>query len=1032
MFKHKEFFGKRIFLFLIFSIFLSLFYFSVPNFLFDNPSQLVVYSKNYDPTLNWNVIEGKHYSIIFPTEIPDKEGSPYKQIALHIAEIAEEIYSQITLQFGTPYNPDKKFAIILEDFHDSTYGFASTVPHYLIRINLTAPGPEIFDTKFESWLRILIAHEYTHLAHFDMTDKMTTFLRFFLGQTITPNALQPLWSIEGLAIYNESRLNAGRGRLKDSRYEMYLRTDFLENRLKNLEQLEGGHLISWPAGNAPYIYGQSLVHFIAEVYGEEKLIAISKQFSSFPLLGMDWALKKVLGIDQNKLYQRWKCEKEQYFEQQVRRIVNSDKITESQQITDHCYWVECPSWLIDNDIKDSSLTYRVFKPHLYSTIRKYNRNSGKESLLIKRTGGHGTSYSFSPDFQYLLYAKQIQYSHYYTYNDLFLFHLNTGKQYQLTERMRIKDPAWHPVPAVDKIVAVINQAGSNNLVLFSIQNIMPQNEPEQMDLINTADLTYLTNFKDGSQISQPVWSPQGDRIAFSLWRKGYQDIYVITLDEDHLKIQSIIPITYDRYTDISPNWSVDGQYLFFSSDRNKIFNLYAYSLPDNQFYRLTNVATGAFEPAVSPSGKEMAFVQYHASGYELHVAKMDDLLWELIEETDMEETADVPHLQDNVIYFLPLESLEDNEVNQSLALPHGIPKNTHYTLKSYSPWDSIMPNYLFPYADIAGGNLYLGASTLAQDYLGFYSIPLTLAYNLSNNSLFYNLQCLYTACEPSFSLTWQGETSYYTRLQLSLEFSDSGYTGKGDSDRLYSRNITMGTLSECLFTVQGEQDELSEKTPVVTNSLFLRYTYSDTEKYQWSIGPEIGNLFSVNYQYAVPYTDHEAAFHRIIFDSRKYLPLPVSNQVLALRLVAGYSSSEIDKNAIFSLGGNSSAQNLSSFNSKDFALRGYPSSSFAGNHLLLCSLEYRFPLKRVEQKIGYKGASLFLEQVFGALFIEAGHAWNKNSFPRLKDFNASLGAEVGFILKTRYTEPLTLAFGIGKAITQTLPTRFYGRIGLSF
>lgn len=1027
MFKHKRFFKKRIFF-----IFLFLFYFA-PSFLFDNHSQPIVYSRNYDPTLNWNVIEGEHCSIIFPTEIPDKKGSSYEQIALHIAEISEEIYSQITLQLGTPYNPNKKFAIILEDFNDSTYGFASTVPHYLIRINLTAPNPEIFDTKFESWLRILIAHEYTHLAHFDMTDKMTTLLRFFLGQTIAPNALQPLWSIEGLAIYNESKLNSDRGRLKDSRYEMYLRTDFLENRLKNPEQLESGHLTSWPAGNAPYIYGQSLVHFIAEVYGEEELIAISKQFSSFPLLGMDWALKKVLGIDQNKLYQRWKYEKEQYFEQQVRQIVNPNKITESQQITEHRYWVERPSWLIDNNTKDFSLIYRVFTPHLYSTIRKYNRVSSKESLLIKRTGGHGTSYSFSPDFQYLLYAKQIQYGRYYAYNDLFLFHLNTGKQYQLTEKMRIKDPAWHPVPAIDKIAAVINQAGSNNLVLFSIQNLIPQNETEQIDhLINTIDLTYLTNFKDGSQISQPVWSPQGNRIAFSLWHKGYQDIYVITFDENCLRIQSIIPITYDRHTDINPNWSVDGQYLFFSSDRNKIFNLYAYSLLDNELYRLTNVATGAFEPAISPNGKEMAFVQYHASGYELHVAKMDDLLWELMEKTDMEEEIDVPHLQDNAVYSLPSELFKNNEVNQSLALPHDIPQNAHYTLKNYSPWDSIMPNYLLPYADITEDNLYLGASTLAQDYLGFYSIPLTLAYNLSNNSFFYNLQYLYTGCEPSFSLTWQGETSHYTRLQLSLKFSDSGYTGIEDSDRFYSRNITIETSSECLFAAQGEQDELSKKTPIVTNSLFLRYTYSDTEKYQWSIGPEIGNFFSLNYQYTIPYTDHGTAFHRITFDGRKYLPLPVSNQVLALRLVAGYSSSEIDKNAIFNLGGNSSAQNLSSFNSKDFALRGFSPSYFTGNHLLLSSLEYRFPLQRVEQKIGYKGASLFLEQVFGTLFIEAGHAWNRNSFPGLEGFNASLGAEIGFIFKTRYTEPLTLAFGIGKAITQTIPTRFYGRIGLSF
>ena len=1019
MFEQTIILKKRPFLFL--TVFTILFlFFSVPNLFLNNSCHPTVHSKDYDPALNWKVIEGKQCLILFPKEKSDTKDNPYEQIALHIAEIAEELYAQITPQFGKPYNSNKKFAIILEDFSDSTYGYALTIPHRLIRINLTAPGFKIFDTKFESWLKILIAHEYTHLAHFDMTAKITSFLRFFLGQVITPNALQPLWSIEGLAIYNESKLTTG-GRLRDNRYEMYLRADFLENRLKNLEQLEGGYLTSWPAGNTPYVYGQSLVHYIAELYGEEKLIDISKQFSSFPLLGMDWTLKKVLGIDQNELYLKWKGEKERHFKKQLEQIINSDGITKSQQITHHQYWIENPLWLTNSEVKDSTLLYKVFTPHLYPTIRQYDLTEKKESYLIKRATGQGTSYTLSPDYKYLLYPKLVQYEQHYGYNDLFLFHLASGKQYQLTEKMRIKDPAWHPTSATGKTAAVINQAGTNNLVLFSLKNLLPENRLTQKHLIAFSDLIFLTNFQDGTQISQPVWAPQGDRLAFSLWHKGYQDIYVITFDS-HFQVQSIMPVTLDRYTDINPNWSADGQHLFFSSDRNGIFNIYVYSFADNRLFRLTNVCTGAFEPAISPSGEKMAFIQYHASGYELHLAKMSDFLWELIENPKKERTAELPTLKDKVICF-PSISLKLKEGRQHIS-----PRE----LKEYSPWDSIIPTYGIPYLNIVEKNLYLGFSTLAQDYLGFYYIPLTLAYNPKNSSFFYNFQFSCPKYIPPLSLIWQGETSSYTQLQLSLKFKKIDYTERGDSGRLYSEALTIGTLSKYLFTGKEQKDESSIKEPDVTNSLFLRYEYDDTEKYQRSISPEIGNSFSFSYQYALPYRDHEAAFHKILFDGRKYLPLPVSNQVLALRLVAGYSSNEINENAKFYLGGNASAQNLNIFNSKDFSLRGFPSSSFSGKHLLLGSLEYRFPLKRVERKIGYRSASIFLEQVFGTLFLEAGQTWYNTMFPGLEGFNISFGGEVGFRLKSRYAEPLTLAIGVGKAVTQTFPARFYARIGLSF
>jgi len=991
----------------------------------------------YDPNIDWQVLEDQHFSVIFPGISPTELPFEYQQIAIKVAEIAEETYQKITPKFGQSFNQNKKITIILEDFSDSAYGFASSIPHPAIRLNLTAPGFKNFNTKFESWLKIIITHEYTHLAHFDMTNKVTAFLRFFLGQIIAPNALQPLWAIEGLAIYNESKWSTG-GRLNDTRYDMYLRSDFLENHLNTLDQLQGYYLTSWPGGNAPYIYGQSLIHFIAQKYGEDMLFAISEEFSAFPYLGMNRAFKKVLGVDQNDFFKQWKNEQSTKYQEQLEKVKEFDRITESQQLTHHHYWVDDPVWF--TNINYDTLLYRVSTPRLYPTIREYNPVSKEENILIKRTSGHGTSYSISPDNRFLIYTKLSQYQQYYHYHDLFLYHPESGKQFQITEGMRIKDPSWHPNHSENKIVAVINQGGNNNLILFSLNqsfldNLEYGHEPHynnissHTNLLSISDLVYLTDFNDGTQISQPVWSPQGNQIAFSLWHRGYQDIWILTLGDDD-QIQSIKPITQDYYTDISPNWSVDGLYLYFSSDRSNIFNLYAYNLKDQQLFRLTNVTSGAFEPAVSPDGKKMAFIQYHASGYELHLTNTDRLLWKAEKKSALD---------------LSLPQPATNTGDGSLFLGNREPSPV---LKDYSPWESFFPTYWTPYLTLNSNDLYLGFSSIVQDQLKFYSLPFTLARGMFNKFLYYDFYFVDHVHTPVFSFQWQGETSMVDNrinnffdpehtnslFQIKANFLQEGYTSQQDSARYFYKNLSLGFQNQLYTLDEGNkvEDDNSMATFRKVNSLILAYSYNDTESYQASISPETGYAFSLSYQHANQIIGSDITFNKMLFDGRKYFPLTGNNQVLAFRLLVGIASEGLDIKEQFQLGGNANQTQLSSVNSPSFPMRGFPDSAFSGNYLLTASTEYRFPIKTVENKIGFDWASIFLEKISGTLFLDAGQAWKGNYFPSFYDINISLGAELNFKLNLAHNEPFTLTVGVGKALTQTDGYRFYTQMGLSF
>lgn len=990
---------------------------------------IVAYSQIYDANLSWKVIESQHFNVIFPQLIFLDMPSNYQQIALHVLEIAEETYQQITPMFGKPYYMDKKITIILEDFKDSAYGFASSIPYPTIRLNLTSPGFKNFDTQFESWLKIVITHEYTHLIHFNMTNRGTDFLRFFLGQIITPNALQPLWAIEGLAIYNESKWTSG-GRIEDSRYQMYLRSDFIENKVKTFDQLQGSYLVSWPGGNAPYIYGQSLIHFIAQKYGEEELINISREFCALPLLGMDHALKKIIGMDQKELFTTWKNEQTDLFRRQINELNQFAEITDSQQITNHQYWVDNPEWLNkDSDRSIATLIYKVNVPHLYPTVREYNPADKNEDILIKRAFGHGTSYGISPDHQFIIYSKLSKYQQYYQYNDLFLYHLRSGKQIKITEGMRLKDPSWRPNNPGNHIVAVLNHLGSNNLVAFPVESrFFKGGTSEEKVLLSFSELTYLSDFSNGAQISQPVWSPQGNQIAFSLWLDGYQNIYIITFD-DQEHIQSITPVTADHHTNISPDWSEDGSYLFFSSDRTGIFNIYAYHLRDQQIVRLTNVISGAFEPAVSPDGKKLAFIQYHATGYELHVINMDNLLWKIADIPLADFSIPHPVILNNKIIFN--HSKVDIDSQEKIALDSNKDK-LPYTIKDYSPFDSLWPTYWIPFFSITSNDFYIGFSSLIQDQLEFYHVPFTLAYGLLNDSIYYDIQLIDHIHKPSFSFSWQGETSFSYSLQTSVNFNNQDYSSQQDTARFYTEDLMLGFQTEKYLLDDGLEKNMNGDNFRKVNSLILKYGYHDEEFYQSSISPEIGNHFTFSYQHANHLIGSDITFNKIYFDGRRYIPVSGKNQSLAFRLVAGMATENLDQYEKFHLGGSHANYHFGSAKTTSFPLRGFSDFSFSGSHLLVASLEYRFPIKNIEHKIGFKGASVFLERVSGALYLDAGHAWNDRLFPIPDEMNFSIGAELHFKLNQRYSNPFLFTIGVGKAVSQPEKLTVYGRLGISF
>lgn len=116
--------------------------------------------------------------------------------------------------------------------------------------------------------------------------------------------------------------------------------------------------------------------------------------------------------------------------------------------------------------------------------------------------------------------------------------------------------------------------------------------------------------------NDPVWSPDGRRIAFNSYRDGNYEVYLMDTDGSNLA-----RLTANEVDDYVSGWSPDGQTILLSADAepNGGSDIYRVDIVGGGETALADFPSDEYQPAASPDGRWIAFTSMRDGYREIYL-----------------------------------------------------------------------------------------------------------------------------------------------------------------------------------------------------------------------------------------------------------------------------------------------------------------------------------------------------------------------------------------------------------------------------
>ncbi|MCU0690915.1 MAG: hypothetical protein MUF54_05885 [Polyangiaceae bacterium] len=919
-------------------------------------------------------------------------------IARRVADLFEDLHDSMAEELG--WSPSQSVEIVLVDSSDSANGSASAFPYNTIRLFVTAPDDMSPLGDHDDWHLELVSHEFTHVLHTDNITGAPAVVNAVLGRTLIPNQAQPRWILEGFAVINESRYSTG-GRMRSSMFDMFLRADVLDDRMMGLDQISNSPR-RWPQGNVWYLYGSRFLGWIVDTYGYGVLPAIASDTGAQLIpYGLNRSVRRATGATYVELYDAWKAHLRRHYGTQMARV-QARGLREGKRLTFEGESAGRPRF-VPRAARTSTGTAQVMlhratshDPSGFYRLTLDSHTAVRSEELVVRAEGN-CSGSFAPDGSFI-YSALEPWKRTYFFNDLHRLPsdetaptgLEPGVQ-RLTHGHRAHEPDISPDGR--HVVYTVNHRGTSYL---KIANITPEGGIElPRTLVPSAVF---------EQAYTPRFSPDGRHVAYSVWtRGGYRDIRIVEVTTGKFR-----QLMRDRAMDMQPVFSPDGHYLLYVSDRTGIANVYAHDLTSDTLHQVTNVRTGAYQPELSPDGKTLLYVGYTSEGFDLFV-----------------------------MTFEPRTFLQPLPYRAERPARPVEPRHRSYEKRPYNPLPSLRPRALsFRYGPGTFGQA-LAIETEGRDAVGHHSI--LLSANIESEQImpyasasyaydrlpFRYVSSLFSSLAPRRGYRVNDQELVW--LERSLGWSNSFVYGqpRAFDSQTYALTYSIARVDGDL-PVGDALDPYAEATsdPLRGNIGVLRaaWSYSNAQRFGYSVGPEYGFTLSAAVDVGNELTASEYSVYALSYRSTAYGRMPWHrHHSVALHLGGGTATGNYPRRGLYYVGGFADTPVHDLINNSvfqgGFVLRGYKPVSFIGSQYHLANVEYRFPIAVVDRGISTLPA--YLQRISGNLFIDYGGAFNKLDIENWRDhFHTGIGAEVWVDAQVGYYTLLNVRLGYAKGYGQ--------------
>ena len=936
-----------------------------------------------DVTRPWQTVRSEHFEVHYP--------EPLALLARRVLEVAERANDNLVPLLG--HQPRRRVHITLTDETGAANGFARVLNYNQIRLFASAPDDLSVLSDFDDWMTILVTHEHAHILHLDNIGGIPRIINEIFGKVWAPNVLLPRWLIEGIATYYESSLTSG-GRLRSTVFEMYMRMAVLEDNILPFDTFNN-RTDYWPQGNIWYLYGSRFTNWLVERYGEGFIEDMAEWYGSrAPPYSVNRMAKRLTGLTFGELYAMWVEDmKRQYGE--VARGIGERGIVQGKRLTFEGQFVRGLRFA-----DDRRLLYYVADGRNDPQLRRLDLGADNRVERLVRSAGQSYP-TIAPDGTYYFESSDAYKTNIYFYFDLFRYDPNkASKRVRLTHGLRARYPDVSPDGK--HIVYVRNDAGTQTLWVSKLDDI-------------EGTKTLLVDSNRFEQVYTPRYSPDGTKIAYSVWLEGgYRDIHVLDL-----ATREVTRVTDDRALDTGPAWAPDGSRLYFSSDRTGIANIYTWEPDTGELVQVTNVVSGAYTPAPSPDGTRLAYIGYTSVGFDVYLMELDPTL----------DRPAPPYIDDRP----PAPIAKGIEPAQS---------NRYVAVRSLYPrfWGLELEDDAF--------GQQLGIFTEGIDAAGFHAFTARLGISLEEGYVNADLTYTLRRMPPDVSL------SFFRRVLprggfvvngRSLDYVEDIYGGRlgvgyaiPRSFHVNSINVSYGlSWTRNLTTFNGTLDpNFAPPTAPPTGlnaDVGLSWAYNDVRRQVLDYTPSEGRTISANINFAHPALGSRFRSIRAAWSIRRFIKLPWAQyHVLSLRYGGGAAEDSRGERGAFSLGGFPETSLIEqAFNFEQLggvALRGYPAFSVFGDRFHLVQTEYRFPLTRVLRGPGT--VPVFFDRMYGLVFFDYGNAY----FGPLdfNDFRRGAGIELLMDFTLGYVQSYSLRLGFAYGFDFGGGTQFYVNFGRPF